>query len=113
MATLAVFSSLRVEPALNALVFGEAVCNDAVRPRQCAVELACPVYDPPCLQTSIALYRTFLKFLDTPVTVAAVGDAIGLFLEIMVVSIGIGAVFGEAPVCIMYYKARFTLLVQA
>jgi NhaP-type Na+/H+ or K+/H+ antiporter len=29
--TLAVFSSMRVEPVLNAIVFGEAVANDAVR----------------------------------------------------------------------------------
>lgn len=69
VAVLATFSVLNVEPSLNALVFGEAVINDAV---------------------ALVLFRTFTGFLTEDVTVERGGWAIGQFFLVMVASVLIG-----------------------
>lgn len=73
VATLAVFSSLKVHPTLYALVYGEAVINDAV---------------------AIVLYRTFTGFLTQEVTTNAMLWAVGTFLGILFLSVFVGLVFG-------------------
>ena len=74
VATLAVFSSLKVDRTLYSIVFGEAVMNDAV---------------------AIALYQTFLGFVDDPDFTA--GDlfiAIGMFVAKFLGSFVIGCLIG-------------------
>jgi len=71
VATLAVFSSLNVHPTLNALVYGEAVINDAV---------------------AIVLYRTFTGFLTSEITTNATLWAVGTFLGILFLSVFVGLI---------------------
>jgi len=73
VATLAVFSSKRVDPMLNALVYGEAVINDAV---------------------AIVLFTTASSFIARPVTGASIVAAVGSFFVIMAGSLAVGVAFG-------------------
>lgn len=74
VATLAVFSSLKVDRTLYSIVFGEAVMNDAV---------------------AIALYQTFLGFVDNPAfTAVDLLAALGMFIAKFVGSFIIGNLVG-------------------
>lgn len=75
VATLAVFSSQGVDPTLNALVYGEAVINDAV---------------------AIVLFTTASSFLSSPVTTDSVLAAVGSFFVVMIGSLLLGGAFGIA-----------------
>lgn len=82
VATLAVFSGLRVHPTLNALVYGESVINDAV---------------------GIVLYRTFTAFLVEDVTAEASVFAVLSFAAILVGSVAVGATFAVAATLAFRY----------
>jgi NhaP-type Na+/H+ or K+/H+ antiporter len=69
VATLSVFGVQKVEPNLNALVYGESIINDAM---------------------SIVLYRAFVTFFTEEVTGAAVGIVIGNFIGLSIFSVAIG-----------------------
>jgi NhaP-type Na+/H+ or K+/H+ antiporter len=71
VATLAVFSSLKVEPALNAYVLGESIINDAV---------------------ALVLFRTFSGFLVNDITLNAAFLAVGEFTGTIVFSVIIGVI---------------------
>jgi NhaP-type Na+/H+ or K+/H+ antiporter len=73
VATLAVFGALKVDPTLNALVYGESVINDAV---------------------SIVLYRSFTNFLLSEITTKAALLAVLGFVVILVVSVLVGIAVG-------------------
>lgn len=73
VATLAVFSSLKVHPTLYALVYGESVVNDAV---------------------AIVLYRTFTNFLVNDITTNAAVYAVVSFLGVLFLSVIVGVIFG-------------------
>lgn len=73
VATLATFGALKVDPTLNAVVYGESVINDAV---------------------SLVLYRTFVTFLTAPADGASALAAVGTFFLISIVSLLIGLVVG-------------------
>jgi NhaP-type Na+/H+ or K+/H+ antiporter len=73
VATLAVFSSLRVDPMLNALVYGEAVIKDAV---------------------AIVLFGAASSFITRPVTPDSIVQAILGFFVIMFGSLAVGVAFG-------------------
>ncbi|KAA0148162.1 hypothetical protein FNF29_06821 [Cafeteria roenbergensis] len=75
VATLAVFSSQGVDPTLNALVYGEAVINDAV---------------------AIVLFTTASSFISSPVTHESVLAAVGSFFVVMIGSLALGGAFGLA-----------------
>lgn len=83
VATLSIFSSLRVHPTLNALVFGEAVANDGA---------------------GSVLYRAFLQFTLEPVTGTSVGAAIGDFVMLMVASMGLGCVVAAAGIVLLRHS---------
>lgn len=85
VATLAVFGALRVDPTLNALVYGESVLNDAV---------------------GIVLYRVFTSFIVENVTGNSLGLAIFRFVQILAVSIIMGYVVGF--VCTAVFRIMFT-----
>ena len=69
VATLSTFGVLKVEPALNALVYGESIINDAM---------------------AIVLYRAFVRFFEQTVTAAAVFATVGQFIGISIGSIFFG-----------------------
>lgn len=73
VATLAVFGALRVDPVLNALVYGESVINDAV---------------------SLVLFRSFANFLVNDITTNAAMYAIFTFFVILVCSVLVGMAVG-------------------
>ena len=73
VATLAVFGALRVDPVLNALVYGESVINDAV---------------------SLVLFRSFANFLVTEITTSATLYAIISFFVILFFSVLVGMAVG-------------------
>lgn len=72
---LSVFQRLNAHPDLYALVFGESVLNDAV---------------------AITLYKTFLGFLNKPVTFRAIGFGLRTFFWSFIGSTAIGAAVGLA-----------------
>lgn len=63
VSTLAIFGSLKVEPMLNMLIFGESVINDAV---------------------SIVLFKTFTGFMVEEITTAAIFLAILKFFYMII-----------------------------
>eukprot|EP00937_MAST-01D_sp_MAST-1D-sp2_P005153 g5153.t1 len=69
VATLSTFVSLKVEPKLNALVYGESIVNDAV---------------------AIVLYRAFVGFFEREVTASAVFEMLGVFVGISIGSVVFG-----------------------
>ena len=82
---LAIFHSLKVEPKMYSLVFGESVLNDAV---------------------AIVLYKTLVSFKGQEVSVKSCGLAIGQFLTIFVGSFSIGT--GVALLSsLLFKKASF------
>jgi hypothetical protein len=83
VATLSIFSSLRVHPTLNALVFGEAVANDGA---------------------GSVLYKTFLRFTVEPLSATSVGNAIGEFIMLMVASAGLGCVVAAAGIVLLRHS---------
>ena len=75
VATLAVFSSLRVEPVLNALVYGESVINDAV---------------------GIVMFRVASAFIFSPPTSASALEALGSVARILVGAVAWGVLVALA-----------------
>ena len=82
---LAIFHSLRVEPKMYSLVFGESVLNDAV---------------------AIVLYRSLLSFKGQSVTVTSCLKASAQFLTIFVGSFGIGTAVALSS-SLLFKKASF------
>lgn len=71
VSTLAIFGSLKVEPMLNMIIFGESVVNDAV---------------------SIVLFKTFTGFMVTDISQNAILWAVAKFLIMLIGSTLIGIV---------------------
>ena len=83
VAILATFSSLRVDPSLNALVYGEAVINDAV---------------------AVVLFRAFSAFIVLEATPARVGEAAGSFIGILLGSVLLGGAVGLLATITFRYR---------
>lgn len=82
---LAIFHSLKVEPKMYSLVFGESVLNDAV---------------------AIVLYKALVSFKGKSVNVKSCGMAVGQFMSIFVGSFSIGT--GVALISsLLFKKASF------
>jgi NhaP-type Na+/H+ or K+/H+ antiporter len=84
VATLAVFGALRVDPTLNALVYGESVLNDAV---------------------GLVLFRVWTAFIVDEVSGLSIFLASIRFVEILLVSILLGYVVGF--VCTIVFRIMF------
>ena len=84
VATLAVFGALRVDPTLNALVYGESVLNDAV---------------------GLVLFRVWATFIVEEVTGLSLLLASFRFLEILLASIFLGYAVGF--VCTIVFRIMF------
>ncbi|WZN66484.1 sodium/hydrogen exchanger [Chloropicon roscoffensis] len=82
---LAIFHSLKVEPKMYSLVFGESVLNDAV---------------------AIVLYKTLVSFKGKTVSVKSCGLAVGQFLTIFVGSFTVGIVVALVS-SLLFKKASF------
>jgi sodium/hydrogen exchanger 8 len=81
VATLTIFGALKVEPSLNALVYGESIINDAV---------------------SIVLYRAFVRFFEQEVTAVAIFGTLGSFLAISIGSVFFGVLV--TVLCALTFK---------
>lgn len=81
VSTLAIFGSLKVEPMLNMIIFGESVVNDAV---------------------SIVLFKTFTGFMVTDISQNAIMWAIAKFLIMLIGSTVIGIIL--AILCSLILK---------
>lgn len=80
VATLSVFSEIKVEPKLDAFVSGEAILNDAI---------------------AIALYRAANEFEGDNAT-RSIGENIGLFILLVISSVAIG--LGVGLLCALAFK---------
>ncbi len=89
VAILATFTSLRVDPRLNALVYGEAVINDAV---------------------AVVLFRTFAEFLIVDATSERIGEAFGRFFGIFIGSVLLGVAVGLVSTALFRYQPLVKLL---
>lgn len=89
VAILATFTSLRVDPRLNALVYGEAVINDAV---------------------AVVLFRTFAEFLVVDATSERIAEAFGRFFGIFIGSVVLGVAVGLVSTVLFRYQPLVKLL---
>ena len=80
VATLSVFSEIKVEPKLEAFVSGEAILNDAI---------------------AIALYRAAKEFEGSNAT-RSIGENLGLFILLVISSVAIG--FGVGLLSALAFK---------
>lgn len=80
VATLSVFSAIKVEPKLEAFISGEAILNDAI---------------------SIALYRAAKEF-EGENAARSLGENIGLFILLLTSSVAIG--LGVGLICAVAFK---------
>ena len=80
VATLSVFSEIKVEPKLEAFVSGEAILNDAI---------------------AIALYRAAKEFEGSNAT-RSIGENLGLFVLLVISSVAIG--FGVGLLSALAFK---------